>query len=242
MKLKRIYYKDEKELEALRYCARVIDFGQSLLAYAALNEMLNAYIVLRNDYSDMFKKDVKKYANMAERNGRRKDIEMKSVMLHKNFAESYFDTIIDAAHEDIVNMRNAIQETLQDAKYDKAVLVSYLETARVLLEAIVTHFNTLMHETQVKFNVIRDFSNEFLEFKLSSVLHPWQRLCDIIYNNTNDTIDLNTKKTENVIHTVLSKFANGDYVGECSDVAKEENPDFQELEVKITKQREKYER
>ena len=61
MDLKRVYYDNDDELEALRWCARVIDFGQSLLAFSALNEMLNAYIILHNDHPNMFKREIKKF-------------------------------------------------------------------------------------------------------------------------------------------------------------------------------------
>ena len=237
MDLKRVYYDNDVELEALRWCARVIDFGQSLLAFSALNEMLNAYIILHDDYPDMFKREIKKYANMAERNGRRKEIEIKSVMAHKKFTDSYFDAIIDAAHDDITSIRQSIKETLIDSNYKNAELVSYVETARMLLEASIVHFKSIMREAKKKYWISRDFTNDFCEFRLDSVYYPWQKVCDIIYNDANDTIDLNKTYANDIVDKVLAKFANGDYIGECTDVANKENPDFLELEIKLSEQK-----
>lgn len=59
--MKHVKYHNQTEKEALEYTSKLVDFGVTLIVYAALNEVLNAYIKLKP--SKYFKGNVKRRAN-----------------------------------------------------------------------------------------------------------------------------------------------------------------------------------
>lgn len=60
--IKKYTYTTDKELEGLRWASKVVDFGVSLTAMAALNELTTAYVMLR-ERKDIFRREAKHMAN-----------------------------------------------------------------------------------------------------------------------------------------------------------------------------------
>ena len=229
---KKYVFRTEKELEGLRWTARVVDFGVSLTIISSLNELTTAYIMLR-DRKDLFHHRVKQLANETMQKATNLRTSILSVMKKGDFFDTYSDRVIDLAENDITMFRISIKQTLDDNGVRDADLVSYLETARTMLEMAVAHFDSVMTQATKDYGV--NYRKAFCEFNATDVYERWQKVCEMLYQHYDCgcDIDLNTERTTQLFNKMGNMFADGEYVGECLRDAMEEHPDFMnEIEVK----------
>ena len=245
---KKISFTTEKQLEGLGWVTQVMNFGVSLTIAAAFNELYTAHMMLRS-HDELYKKQVKKLANDALRHAELKRGQMLAHMESRKFYEAYSDKVIDLAEDDITKFRISIKQTLDDVRYQNAELISYIETARALLDAATIQFREVIRTAKEDYgeytcdivlmpNVNPRFANKFTweynfsEFNIISVLKSWENVCDILYGHSDD-INLNTPRSTKLFDMLCTKFAEGDYVHACMDEAHELCPDFLENHIII---------
>lgn len=226
--MKRVYYTNEKDLEGLKYTAKIIDFGVSLMVKAAINEVVTAYIYLR-ERKDLFRFEVKHLAKVAIKESDRKEKELLEMMKNKQFYDDYSDAIIDYAQNDITKFRIGIKSVLDKAKIPNAELFSHIECARVMLDMSVAQFGNIMEDVKGKFG--RDYTQDFSEFCVSRLFRHWSMLCDKLYKGYD--VDLNTPEVQGLFDVMCKKFAEGEYIESCLKVAYQNNPDFTKNEIEV---------
>lgn len=133
---RKVYYSNDKDLEGLKYTARVVDFGVGLMVTSAINSMHDAYVFLV-ERKDLLRGKVKYCCNNAFREAKMKEQLIKQNMVNKQFWLDYSDKVIDEAESDITLFRISIKQTLDNAKLENSELISYIETSNVLLNVTV---------------------------------------------------------------------------------------------------------
>jgi len=226
--MRRVYYYGERDLEGLRHTAKIVDFGIGLSVMAAFNEMRSAYLYLI-ERSDIYRQKVKHDVNHAMTLMRRRECVIRSIMKDKSFWDDYSDKVVDAANDDVTLFRITIKSILDKHRYKESNIVSYMETARVLLEMSVQHFEAIMDYSRKTYG--RDYTADFSDYYVADVRSAWERVSDMIYKGT--PIDLNTTATKAAFDKMAMKFGNGEYIQECLDAATNNNPDFTENDIKI---------
>lgn len=226
---KHIIYYNDAELDALKYCAKVMDFGVSLTLTAALNELLNAFLMIR-DNRNIYKQQVKFLANQAEKSASLQKATIMCAMRHRKFYDDYSDKVIDLAENDIDNFRNSIIDLLKKNNHTDCELIAQCEVARVLLVLAKQHYDTTLQATKDKFKC--RMPDTFPEFNCISVLGSWNKLCGILFKNRPST-DLNTNEIKHQFDVLAKGFSNGAYVDECKKEAMMLNPDFKENDVEV---------
>lgn len=243
--LKRVVYETDRELEGLEWLANVIDFSVSLTVFTSINELYTAHMMLR-DRKDLYKHKVKLYANEACDAAKVKYGQELSLMTNRGYFDTYADKVVDLAADDITKFRISIKQTLDNNKYDNSELVSYIETARALLDAAKIHFQVVvetaaedysedlpnMPKAVHKMILKKKWTETFAEFNMERVLKSWEKVCNIVYINKGD-IDLNTKRSTELFDNLCRKFSNGDYVDACMKEANEQYPEFLENKIKV---------
>lgn len=219
---KKVYFYTEKDKEGLIWIAKVMDFGVSLLVVSAFNELRNAMVFLQ-ERKDIYRNTVKKNANEALRQSRIRERWILDNMINKQFWLDYSDAVIDLANTDITRFRLAIKQTLDDAKYRDSNVVSYIETARVLMRMSVIQWESVVKDARERWG--RDYSKEFSEYNISSIFQIWDKVCCVIYK-TESSIDLNNERVDGIFQTMCYKFAEGKYVEDCLAAAQVNNPEF----------------
>lgn len=222
MKKKVVYYTD-RQFAGIEYAAKVIDFGVSLTVATALNELYTAHMMLR-ERKDLYRRDVKRLANIAIDKAKLRRGQMLSTMRSREFFDAYSDKVIDLAEHDVTIFRISIKQTLDDHRAEDSDLISYIETARTMLDMATIHFGEVCKHAREEYAPY-DYASAFSEFNCSDVLTAWQKVCDILYARES-SIDLNTDKNLKVFHMLANKFADGDYVDECMKEAHEACPGF----------------
>lgn len=243
---KKISFHTEKELEGYKWLAKVIDFGVSLTCNAAINELYTAHAMLRD--SDLYRHHIKKLANTAVQQAQEKKRSMFSSMTNAKFFDTYSDKVIDLAESDITMFRISIKQVLDDNNVKGAELISYLETARALLDAARLHFNDVVRIAGERFGnervgrmspmqriaeLQRKWFSHFSEFNLSGAYNAWDKLTTLTYAHQGN-IDLNTERTNKLFDRLCDKFVNGDYISQCLDEATKAVPDFIQNDIKVT--------
>lgn len=218
---KKVYYYNEHDLEGLKWIAKVMDFGVSLEVVSAFNEIRVSYIYLR-ERKDLFRHTIKQNCNNAMKALKIRETEIKSLMINKKFWDEYSDPIIDLANDDIEKFRKAIKQTLDDANYKDSEIISYVETARVLMDMSIKQWDTIIDEARRKYG--RDYSQDFSEYRVTNVYNWWSIVCDELYKGV--SIDLNNETIDSVFNEMCEKFAEGKYVEDCLKEAQKTNPDF----------------
>ena len=227
---KKIGYYGEKDLEGLKWVARIIDFGHGLLVSSCINEMYNADSYLRSK-PDIFKGEVRKWCNHAFREAKFTMYKIQENMRHKKFWEDYSDTVIDVAQQDIMLFRLSIEQTLKNSGIVDSEMLAAVETARVLLDMGVRQYEELMKEVKGRFG--RDYTKEFSEFRLDRIFKCWSKMCDELYKGLK--ADLNNKNTKGYFDIICKKFSEGAYINYCLKEAYKNNPDFTENKVEVKK-------
>ena len=247
---KRIPFTTDKQLEGIGWTSRVMNFGVALTIASAFNELYTAHMMLR-ERPDLYKKEIKRHANDAIRFAEMKKGQMLNYMEHRKFYDTYADKVIDLTENDITIFRISIKQTLDEARYKDAELVSYIETARALLNAATIQFREVIRTTEEDYGKytcelilpkvynpkhIQKFTWDynFSEFNVANVLKSWDTVCDLLYGNDSD-IDLNTERSTTLFDILCKKFAEGDYVQPCLKEAHEAFPEFIKNEI-IVKQ------
>ncbi len=238
MSRKKLEYDTDKELDGIRWLARVIDFGVSLTITTAINELYTSHMMLR-ERPDFYHGKVKHQANLAEQEARMQSSRIMSLMTSRRFFDAYSDRVIDLAENDITLFRISLKQTLDDENFPNSELFSYLETSRALLEAAVHHFNSVLE------TALDDYSDElpytprylrrivlekrwrkaFYEFDCTMLYRKWNKCCELLYD-TAPNIDLNTQHSTQLFDNLLGHFADGDYVRECLNEAHAAEPNF----------------
>lgn len=226
---KRVIVNSDKEVEALRYAANCMDFGVSLSIAVAFNEMITAYITLR-DNKRAFRHKVKQLANLADMKSEAVKTNILSVMQHKKFFDVYSDHVIDLAKEDISQFRDGIKNTLAKHGIKDADMLAQCETTRVLLKIATEHFKSVLEQTKAKFKCRIPY--DFSEFNCESVFVTWDAMCEILYEGHN-TVNLNVESCNDAFKKVVNKLINGIYIKECFELAEKECPDFTENDIKV---------
>ena len=224
---RRVVYYGEKDLEGLRWTARIIDFGIGLAVTASFNELRSSYAFLRE--SPLFRQSVKKDTNHVLRMVKQRECEIRSIMKSKSFWDDYSDTVIDLANNDVTLFRIAIKSVLDKNGFKDSNLVSYMETARVLLEMTEQHFDAVMADAKERYG--RNYSAEFACYDMEPIRRAWERVTDAIY--VGSPIDLNTKEVDMMFKRIDKKFAEGEYIQECLKVAMDSHPEFTENKVEV---------
>ena len=201
----------------------MIEFGVSLEVAAAFNEMDVTTILLR-DNDRLNQQLIKKFCNKANDKQRQKLAEIKRFMVNKKFFDDYSDNIIDAAKKDILLFRLAIKQKLDDARCPHAEMISHAESARCLLDMAVYQWDVCIEESRKRFG--RDYGPSFSEYRVGDVLHWWTKFCNLLYGDSDVSVDLNSERASKAFDIICKKFADGKYVSECLDVAMAEQPDF----------------
>lgn len=218
--MKQVYYYGNKDLQGLRWVARVVEFGVGLEIASAFNEMYCAVALLRED--KLYSKEVKRECNKALEQAAIREEWIKKNMANKQFWLDYSDYIIDLASQDITMFRIAIKQALDDGKHKKSTLLSYVETARVLLEMSTQQFDLVMEDALTRYG--RDYRKDFAEYRVTNVLFSWTRMCNYLYKGSD--VNLNTERTSKAFEALCSKFGAGAYIEPCIAKARESNPDF----------------
>ena len=221
--MKKVYYKSEKDLEGLKWCAKIMDFGVSLMIKAAVNELNTAYIMLRE--SPKFRHEIKNHAKQAMRAADRKESEILSIMASRQFYEDYSDKVIDLASNDITLFRTAMQEELRKAGIgsDDADLYAHVECARVLLNMCQLQFDEIIRQAQERWG--RNYAMNFSEFTVTGIYRHWDIVSEMTYKDAGFA-DLNTAKIKALYDVMDKNFSTGKYIGDCLQEAKKNNPDF----------------
>lgn len=229
--MKKVIYHNNTEREALEYTSKIVDFGLTLVIHSALNELFTAYMYLSR--SPLFKHLVKKRSREALRLRNLKLEELKNIVLHKGFSETYWDYAIDASADDVERLRAAIQQVIDEANVPNSYLFSQVEVARILLESSKVHFEEIIKDCNNKFfskDLIGmknlNLRDTFREFNITPIFNEWDAMCDALYKNCYSKVDLNNEKVSELFNVLASKFAKGEYVEECLAVASEEYPEF----------------
>lgn len=225
---KRVTYSTDKQLEGIKYMAKIIDFGVSLTIATAFNELYTAHMMLR-ERKDLYKHEVKRFANEAVERAKMKRAQMISLMANRNFFDTYSDKVIDLSENDITLFRISLKQTLDKAKYPNSELISYIETARALLDASTLQFAEVAKATREDYGEYT-WEKTFIEFDVSDVLKSWDRVCYLIYHSRED-INLNTPESTQLFDGLCRKFADGVYVEACLEEAHEAEPEFVENKV-----------
>lgn len=238
--MKSIKYYNRTEKEALEYTSKLVDFGVTLVVYAALNELLNAYLQLRQ--SSHFCKVIKKRANEALKQRDRKVRELKDLVMHQGFAETYWDAIIDACEKDVANFKNEIKTVIEEAGIEPSELYAEMETTRVLLLMAKIHFEEVIKDSTNKFRTknLADMKrlnlfDAFHEFYIDGIFKEWDLVCDELYKKKYVTVELENDKTRAAFDVMSDKFAKGLYIQECLDAATIEYPEFSDTKIIIEK-------
>lgn len=226
--MKRVIFRNEKELEGLKWTARCVDFGIGLMVASSINEMTTTYSFFLIERKDIFKGQVKFCCNNAFKEAKRTEYEIKAQMVNKQFWLDYSDTVIDVAAEDVKKFRTAIQDTLEEYGVKDAQMLSYVETTRVLLNLAVEQYKVIMNRAREKFG--RDFSDVFKEYRLDKAFYWWQRMCEVICQGKGE---LNNEKTNILFDTMCQKFIAGEYIQACLKEAQKNNPKFIENKVEV---------
>ena len=236
--MKSIKYHNRTEKEALEYTSKLVDFGVTLVVYAALNELLNAYYLLSR--SSHFKKIVKKRANEALRQRNIKVRELKDLVMHQGFAETYWDAIVDACEKDIANFKNAIRNTIEDAGIEPSDLLAEMETSRVLLMMAKIHYEEVIRDCTNKYRTknLADMKHlnlfdAFHEFYIDGIYKEWDLVCDELYKKKYVTVELENDKTRAAFDVLSDKFAKGLYIDECLNSATVEYPEFSGAKIVV---------
>lgn len=224
---RRVYYYGERDLEGLRWTARIIDFGIGLSVIAAFNEIRSTFVYLRE--SPLFRHKTKNIVNNTMRMIRHREVEIRSIMKDKSFWDDYSDTVIDAANNDVTLFRISIKNTLDKEGYKNSNIVSYMETARVLLEMSVQHFESVMADAKERYG--RDYTEDFKVYHVGAIRTSWERATEMLYKGT--PIDLNTPSNKAAFENMAKKFAEGLYIQDCLKIAMENNPDFFNNDIEI---------
>lgn len=231
IKKKVVYYTD-RQFEGIEYAAKVIDFGVSLTVAVAvaLNELYTAHMMLR-ERKDLYRRDVKRLANIAIDKAKYCRGQMLSTMRSRKYFDAYSDKAIDLAENDVTMYRISIKQTLDDNGVEDSDLIAYIETARTVLDMARVQFDEECRHTKEEY-ADYDYALVFAEFNCSDVLNAWQKVCDILYARESN-IDLNTDKNLALFNAMAKKFADGVFVDECMREAHEVCPEF--IENAITK-------
>ncbi len=234
--MKKVIVYNTTQQEAYLYTSKVVDFGLSLLVAAALNELLNAYVLLRQ--SRYYKHKVKQRVNEALKMRNRKDEELKSSVQNRAFSETYWDSIIDACEDDVTNLRKAIKKILDNANIEDSEIFSQVEVARVLLEAAKVHFEEIIKDCYNKFASQNlsdmkgvNMKEAFKEFNVESIFKEWESMCRDLYTIKQSKVDLNKKEVSDAFIVLADKFAKGDYINECLAETSKEFPEYGGVKV-----------
>ena len=226
---KRVIVNSDKEVEALRYAANCMDFGVSLSIAVAFNEMITAYITLR-DNKRAFRHKVKQLANLADKQSEIIITKIMSVMQNKKFYDVYSDNVIDLADNDISQFRDGINNTLAKHGIHDAAMLAQCETARVLLKIAAEHFKSVLEQTKEKYKCRIPYA--FEEFNCENVFATWDAMCELLYEG-HETVNLNVESCNDAFANVVSKLINGTYIDECFKFAQAECPDFTDNDIKV---------
>lgn len=225
---KKIYYEDEKDLEGLKWTAKVVDFGVGLSVIAAINEVYAASGYLR-DRPDLYRFKVKGFCNLAVKSATLMENEIKNSMKSQSFWLDYSDKVIDEAEQDILLFRLSVKQELDNAKIKDSQLLSFVECARVMLDMSVKLFDGVMEASREKFG--REYKKYFTEFRCGDVFWFWEKMCELLYKGKN--VDLNTNNIKGLFDKMCDKFAGGEYIHACLEEAQRNNPEFVENEVEV---------
>lgn len=234
--MKDLVYKNYTQKEALEYTAKMVDFGVALTVYSSLNELLNAYILLRQD--QCFKHAVKQRANHAIRMHDKKLHEIANTMLHKGFAESYWDSVIDACSDDMEVLRAELKRTLESYGVEKAKLYAQMETARILLYSAAEQYTEVVRDCTNLYRTMNlsemrnlDLCRAFREFHVEAIFQEWNAVCEMVYISKHPMVDLNSKRIRDAFKPMAEKFARGEYMDNCLAVAAREYPEYSNTEI-----------
>lgn len=235
--MKDISYHNYTEKEALEYTSNIINFGVTLIVYAALNEVLNGYILIRQ--SKYYKNVIKQRANRSLALRNRKVEQLKSMVKTRKYAESFWDAIIDVCEDDVANLRKEIKVILDNALIEDSDLYAQAETTRVMLEAAKIHYEEVIKECTTKFIMKNaeemkklNLFDAFHEFYIDGIFREWNIICDELYKNKHTTIELTDDNTLGAFNVMADKFAKGLYIDQCLKAASADYPEF--ADVKIT--------
>jgi len=236
--MKDVKYYNNTQKEALEYTSKVVDFGVTLILYSALNEVLNAYNLLRE--SKYFVHNIKRRAKNVLEMRNKKVKELRDIVMHKGFAEAYWDAIIDACEKDVADFRKTIKEVLDDNNVPDSDMFSQIETTRVLLEAAKIQFEEVIKASNSKYlpKGLKDMKglnlfNTFREFYIDNLHKEWEAVCSQLYKINGTDVDLNNDSVTTQFNVLADKFAKGLYIDECLKAAEQEFPEFAGAKVVI---------
>lgn len=233
---KKISYYTDKQLAGIRWTAKNASLSVSLTVASAFNELYTAHMMLR-ERPDIYRNQVKKFANEAINKARMKRVQMMNIICNRKFFDTYSDKVIDLAVQDITLFRIGLKQTMDDAGYPDSDFISYIETARVMLTAAAYHFSLIMEEARKRFGEYA-YEEAFREFYVQDVQKSWDRVCDAIYGAV-DNIDLNTTRNEQAFRVICDNFAQSKYVDECLMEAHAEQPEYVESLLAVERNEQK---
>lgn len=237
--MKNVVYNNETEKEALEYTCKLVDFGVSLLIFSAFNELLNAFILLRE--SKYYVHTVKRRSKVTLKLLKRKEEDIKKLSKDRGFSESYYDAIIDVCETDINTLRQSVKATMDEHDIDNSELYSQAETARILLQAAKMHYEEVIRDVTNRYrtknlNEMRrlDLFKIFREFYVADIYKEWNAVCEILYDYKSETVDLNTEATTEAYNSLAEKFAKGLFISDCLKIAQKEFPQYSDAKIKVT--------
>lgn len=236
--MKNVIYYNNTQKEALEYTSKVVDFGVTLILYSALNEVLNSYVLLRD--SKYFVHNIKRRANNILEMRNKKVKELRDIVMHKGFAEAYWDAIIDACEKDVASFKKSIKTILDNNNAPDSDLFAQIETTRVLLEAAKIQYEEVIKASNSKYlpKGLKDMKGlnlfeTFHEFYADRLHKEWEAVCSELYRINKTDIDLNNESVTKQFNTLAEKFAKGLYIDECLKAAEQEYPEYAGAKVVI---------
>lgn len=217
--MKKVVIKTVMEYEGMEWTSRVVDFGISLMVAAAINEVICAFIMVKE--SDLFRRSVKHNATRAVKEAEAKQRELKESAGDGELFASYSDAVIDKARNDITLLQLAIKQVLDTHKVKHSDILARAECARVLLDMSAKQFANTIRTAECRY--LKNFYEHFKEFDMKHLHDAWKMVCTELFVGYN--VDLNTPTVKGLFESMLNKFSNGEYIYGCLDQAYEEYPE-----------------
>ncbi len=221
--MKRFYYYSDRQLDGLRWMARVMEFGVSLSCTVAINELFTAHMSLREDRL-LYRREVKMAANNAIKKAEIKKGNIMSAMKDEVFYDAYSDLAIDLSEDLMSMLRFNIKQELDKARHPKAATMADVETARVMLFLAKQQYDSVLQEAKDRWDLPDRMLQNWQEFNMKDILDFWEKTCDMIYRGK--SVNLNTPNILSVVEKIGRAFGDGEYIEICLQAARQARPNF----------------
>ncbi len=200
-----------------------MQFNIPLSQVAAINEMENAASMLR-DRTDVYSMESKRLFNIALRKGSEQKATLIAYTYNPRLMDEFMDHIVDVTAADFALLRELIKTDMQEYT-QMADILSWVETARLLLKLSVYHFDKVISQGSDKFHF--DYMPLLRRLSARGVLAAWERAA----KSVDDTPE--RPASDGILEqlkVIASGYTSGLYLRECV-TRMEHHPFFQKVKV-----------